>query len=280
MSVIEEKRLFDFYLYKYKLENNVNEDERMLVSKYKDELKKKSEKSFFDQFYPDCSLINYLHHGSVLIKISFELKKPYISKGEGEFHILNGRVTENPIVRDKLTGLPMVKPSTWKGHLRFAANKVKKYEESKERADMIIKRLFGSEPGDENEPAKGRLYFFPTFFDDSSKDVITPLSRKARTPEKGPISIETVPKGAKGEFYLLYLPYLQGDGFKEDEIDEDLEFLSKALKAMFYKYGFSAKKKAGFGVAEVLKKNETGGEKDLVVIPVEYEKYFSELYSN
>ncbi|WP_198469555.1 RAMP superfamily CRISPR-associated protein, partial [Acetomicrobium sp. S15 = DSM 107314] len=33
-------------------------------------------------------------------------------------------IFENPIVRDKLTGLPMVRSSIWKGHLRFAAERV------------------------------------------------------------------------------------------------------------------------------------------------------------
>jgi len=75
-------------------------------------------------FYPEFEDLKELPKNSVLIKISFTLKKPYISKDEGEFHIIGDIINENPIVRDRFTGLPMVKPSTWKGHLRFAAGKV------------------------------------------------------------------------------------------------------------------------------------------------------------
>ena len=48
----------------------------------------------------------------------------------------------------------------------------------------------------------------------------------------------------------LYVPYPKGRDFKEEQIKEDLMFLAKALKLMFYIYGFSAKKTSGFGVIE------------------------------
>ncbi|NLJ48587.1 MAG: hypothetical protein GX428_03240 [Candidatus Atribacteria bacterium] len=222
-------------------------------------------------FYPNTTDLQNLPQNSVLIKISFTLKKPYTSKDEGEFHIINNRVFENPIVRDKLTGLPMVRPSTWKGHLRFAAEMVERNEEEKKK---IIKRLFGSEPR-EDEVLKGRLYFFPTFFkEEAEKDVITPLKRDTRTPtKKGPIPLEVIKPGKNGDFYLLYLPYPKGKDFKEDEIKEDLEFLAKILKLMFYTYGFSAKKTSGFGVIRKLES------KDVDVHPEDKKGYFSNLYT-
>ncbi len=276
-------------------------------------------------FYPSKDDLKNLPDDSILLKISFTLKKPYTSKDEGEFHIVKGdelfewsvndkykikkylwnnhnldieikdieiidnkisfknsvieiegnfailkinektkdyfileivngkkkvysiKILENPIVRDKFTGLPMVKPTTWKGHLRYAAEKVELFENKKE----IIKRLFGSEPAEKDNLLKGRLYFYPTFFKDGvKKDIITPLNRDTRTPVKGPIPLEIVKEGTKGEFYLLYFPYPKGDNYRESEVDEDLEFISKSLELMFYTYGFSAKKTSGFGVIE------------------------------
>ncbi|MGB4239125.1 MAG: RAMP superfamily CRISPR-associated protein [Candidatus Hydrothermia bacterium] len=169
--------------------------------------------------------------------------------------VVNGRkkvysikILENPIVRDKFTGLPMVKPATWKGHLRFAAERV---EWEKEEKKIIIKRLFGSEPEEKDNPLKGRLYFFPTFFNkEAKKDVITPLKRDTRTPARGPIPFEVMKPGKNGDFNLLYFPYPKGDEFKIEEIKKDLTFLAEALKLMFYTYGFSAKKTSGFGVIE------------------------------
>lgn len=207
-----------------------------------------------NEFYPKPEDLQNLPEKSVLIKISFTLKKPYMSKDEGEFHIIDGRLFENPIVRDKFTGLPMMRPSTWKGHLRFAAERVEWKEKEKKE---IIKRLFGSESW-EDVALKGRLYFFPTFFeDDVGRYVITPLKRDTRTPTKrGPIPFEIMKPGREGEFYLLYVSYPRDEDFKHEEVEEDLKFLAEALSLMLYTYGFSAKKTSGFGVIENLKGDE------------------------
>lgn len=210
-----------------------------------DKLRKESDETIF---YPQPEDLQNLPSDSALLKISFVLKKPYTSKDEAEFRILNNNIIENPIVRDKFTGKPYIKPTTWKGNLRFAAGKVNAENEKKKR---IIKRLFGSESEEKENHLKGRLYFFPTFFKkNAKKDVITPLKRSTRTPANGPISFEVMKPGDSADFYLLYLPYPKGDNFKEEKVAEDLNFLADALRLMFYTYGFSAKKTSGFGVIE------------------------------
>ena len=101
---------------------------------------------------------------SMLLKIKFILKRSYTSKGEGEFNVIDNKIFENPIVRDKLTGLPMIRSSTWKGHLRFAAGRVNDLDGkniNEITKSEIIERLFGSETTSE-DTVKGRLYFFPT----------------------------------------------------------------------------------------------------------------------
>ncbi len=260
-----QKRLQD----KSEKEKSIIWQQEEIVGKKKKDIVLPKDRDIHD-FYPKPMDLQNFPNGSVLIKISFTLKKPYLSKDEGEFHIINSRIFENPIVRDKFTGLPMVKPSTWKGHLRFAAGKV---EWDAANNTEIIKRIFGSESKDE-KALKGRLYFFPTFFEenDVKKDVITPLKRDTRTPARGPIPIEVMKPGSKGEFYLLYMPYPKGRDFKEDQIKEDLEFLAEALKLMFYTYGFSAKKTSGFGVIKRLE------ESDIEVYPEDKRKIFSVLY--
>lgn len=227
------------------------QEEQIIGKKKKDIILSKNK--VIQDFYPKTKDLQNLPENSVLIKVSFTLKKPYTSKDEGEFHFIDGKIFENPIVRDKFTGLPMVRSSTWKGHLRFATEKVEWKNEEKEK---IIKRLFGSKP-EENEALRGRLYFFPTFFEsEAGRDVITPLKRDTRTPANGPISIEVMKPNSKGEFYLLYVPYPKGKDFKKEHIKEDLKFLAEALKLMFYTYGFSAKKTSGFGVIKKLKESE------------------------
>ncbi|HAW49439.1 TPA: hypothetical protein DCX16_00580 [bacterium] len=234
----------DYYLSETNLNSGVNDQELGIEVGRKKKKIGCTDKNY-NQFYPLKDDLQSLPQNSTLIKISFTLKKPYTSKDEGEFHIIDGRIFENPIIRDKFLGLAMVRPSTWKGHLRFSAEKVNKYDDKKKRE--IIRRLFGSEAGEENA-LKGILYFFPTFFEkDAEKDVITPLNRKTRTPVggKSPINLEVMKPEQKGDFYLLYFPYPKGE---ESEIKEDLRFLFKALGLMFYTYGFSAKKTSNFGV--------------------------------
>lgn len=195
-------------------------------------------KADFGRFYPSHEDLSHLPEGSVLICIEFTLKKPYTSRGENEFY-------ENPIIRDTFTRLPIVRPTTWKGNLRFAATQMD--NSTFKDKDIIIGRLFGSGSLGE-DGRRGRLHFFPTFFEEDGKDVITPISRKTRKPTRGPICLDVIKPGSKGKFYVLYTPYPRGKGFTMDEVMEDLGFLAEALKLMFYTYGFSARRTSGFGV--------------------------------
>lgn len=259
-------------------EKHIIWQEGEVVGRKKKEIKKvfhgteEDKKEYFDFFYPSKDNLQKLPKDSTLIKISFTLKKPYTSKDEGEFHIINGRIFENPIIRDKFLGLPMVRPSTWKGHLRFAAERVE-FDNEKIR-EIIRRRLFGSKSGDENV-LKGRLYFFPTFFKkEAEREVITPLKRDTRTPTKrGPIPLEVMKPGKNGEFHLLYIPYPREKGFKEEDVKEDLKFLAESLKLMFYTFGFSAKKTSGFGVIKAL------NEIDFEIYPKDKKEHFSILYT-
>lgn len=213
-------------------------------------------------FYPSRVEMEYLPLNTTLIKISFRLARPYISRDDSEIYTTSEeRTLENPIARDKLTGLPMVKATGWKGHLRFSAEKIKgeEYKNCRE----IIKRLFGDSDKEGNSN-KGRLHFYPSFFQRKvQEDILTPIDRRSRKASKL-INIEVIPQGSQSEFYLLYFPYL----LSIEEIKEDLSFLAEALKLMFYTYGFSAKKSSGFGIIQPLE------DKDLEVYPEKFRNYF------
>ena len=53
---------------------------------------------------------------------------------------------------------------------------------------------------------RGRLMFYPTFFKKLGLEVINPHDRETGAGTL-PIYLETVPKGAKGTFSLLYVPF-------------------------------------------------------------------------
>lgn len=191
---------------------------------------------------PDMQI---LPTGSSLIQFTLKLLKPYLSRDDNEFHII-----DNPLLRERVFRWPMVRPSGWKGSLRHALRRLG-YEEN----DKQILRIFG-ETRDDDTGCIGRLYLYTTFFCQSSLAIINPHDRKEGV-GRHPILMECVPIGAKGEFALLYVPI---DRIGEDEqefrhqVTEDLQLLIRGLKAMMTTYGFGAKTSSGFGLAELADK--------------------------
>jgi len=183
-----------------------------------------------------------LPSGSYLIQFLFRLRKPYVSKDDTEFYIM-----DNPVRKDKVFKIPYMAPTGWKGALRAAM--VRQLVEEKDDGKFVDKRfrltiLFGDEKGEEGmritglaefldqvkgeKAAKsyremvksyfgvkddkpiphhsGRLVFFPTFFTQISLEVINPHDRETGAGRQ-PIYIESVPIGAEGRFTLLYVPF-------------------------------------------------------------------------
>jgi CRISPR/Cas system CMR subunit Cmr6 (Cas7 group RAMP superfamily) len=180
---------------------------------------------------------------SFSICFQFTLAKPYLSRGDTSFYIV-----DNPLPRDKVLRLPVVQSSSWKGNLRsamvrelaFRAGALDAERFAKERLDLSL--LFGDEKGEGEDPLQGladyldrakpqaaplyhrqvrdhfrlpledamphhagRLRFFPAFFTKSSLEIINPHERRDRV-GTDPILFESVPAGAKGFFVLLYVP--------------------------------------------------------------------------
>lgn len=239
--------ILDYHLKRVENNNDIDIQKRKIGNALRERQKKAWNywNSRYSYFLPEPEDLKGLPKYSWLLKVCFTLKKPFISKDENELHPYdNSYEIQNPVVRDWILGCPMVRPTTWKGHLRFASKIINNDNE-------ITRRLFGNETRDKEHFIKGRLHFFPTFFNDTPElDVITPLSRATRTPtKKGPIKIEVVRIGTKGELYLSYVPFPKGNDYAPGQIKKDLEAVVKSLEAMFLTYGFSAKKTSGFGVA-------------------------------
>lgn len=186
--------------------------------------------------------LTLLPPASWFLQFTFTLAKPYISKDDNPFYII-----DNPIVRDKVFQLPMVRPTSWKGNLYSALWQLGHEKQDDEQ----MQRLFGETRSEEGGQA-GRLYFYPTFFTKTGLEIINPHDRKRRV-GKNPILFECVPADASGTFSLLYVP-LDLIGKAEDEIHKqaiaDLQLAAEGIQAMFLTYGFSAKRTSGYGVAK------------------------------
>ncbi|WP_295102299.1 RAMP superfamily CRISPR-associated protein [uncultured Candidatus Kuenenia sp.] len=212
---------------------------------------------------------------SFFLQFTFKLATSYISKDDEVFYIC-----DNHIKKDKVFKVPMVSGSTWKGNMRWTAGRLLEMntdinERFKKRVQ--ISNLFGNEneaeeryfdslmpekkddfkmimrnPSNKEGLRRGRLNFYPTFFDKISLEVINPHDRKTKAGTV-PIYIESVPDGATGTFSLLYVPFdLMGklSGEIKKQVTGDINMVSDSLKEMMLTYGFSAKKSSGFGVAE------------------------------
>ncbi|MBN2568236.1 MAG: hypothetical protein JXB42_02275 [Deltaproteobacteria bacterium] len=283
---IQDKILFSFVA---EAEGKENEKEKIkiLLDQYVASFSKSSEglrkqycdayvKKLCDKLYylPDIDKA-YFPQYSFILNIKFQLERPLITRDDDEFHIC-----DNPVKKDKVFKIPVMPSSTWKGHLRWTAGK--KVEPPASDEERMLTRLqavklFGNENAaekqyldslmsDETEQKrfidelkqwtskdrlrKGRLNFYPTFFEEIGLEVINPHSRKTKA-GTNPISIESVPTGSTGTFSLLYVPFdLIGlpEETARNEVIADLDIIYDSLKKMMRTYGFSAKKSSGFGL--------------------------------
>ncbi|MCC7130141.1 MAG: hypothetical protein B6D39_00320 [Anaerolineae bacterium UTCFX2] len=194
-----------------------------------------------DFLKPPLIDLGQLPFGSFWLQFTFKLLKPYISKDDNPFYII-----DNPIVRDKVFRLPMVRPTSWKGSLYSALRQ----QGHDKQQDEQMHRLFGDIRSEDRGQA-GRLFFYPTFFTQTSLEIINPHDRERRI-GKNPILFESIPANAEGTFSLLYVPFdLIGKAENEirRQIFADLQLVTAGLEALFTVYGFGAKTSSGFGLA-------------------------------
>jgi CRISPR-associated protein Cmr2 len=200
--------------------------------------------------------LSQLPLGAFFVQFKFKLLKPYISRDDNQFYIL-----DNPIVREKVFRCPMARATAWKGSLRHALWQLGYQEDDEEDKGKQIRRLFGTANDDKPEQGKGgRLYFYPTFFTETSLEVINPHDRERRV-GKNPILMESVPTDAEGTFTLLYVPLdrigneksdpAQSQKSLPDEVVEDLALVATGIEEMLTVCGFGAKTSSGFGLAEL-----------------------------
>jgi CRISPR-associated protein Cmr2 len=195
----------------------------------------------------DCPEIdlNLLPEFSFLLSFKFTLEKPYLSRDEKDFYII-----DNPVRKDKVFGLPFVAPSSWKGSLRAALARL---DDNYNSENLEIQRIFGNNRHEERQEMlrAGRLHFFPTFFSKIDLEIINPHDRDRKV-GINPILMESVPEGTSGIFSLLYVPYdLIGKDENEikNQVIRHIILLMKGIAAMFKDYGFGAKTSSGYGIA-------------------------------
>jgi CRISPR-associated protein Cmr2 len=208
---------------------------------------------------PDVS-INRLPAGSWFLHIDFTLVKPYASKDDESFYVI-----DNPVKKEKVFRVPYVAAPTWKGNLREALRLRHGWSD----ADNVMRQLLGNSREVEENFRAGRLSFFPTFFDRIDLEVLNPHKRETGAGTL-PIYLEVAPIGSHGTFYLLYVPFDQLEQTDNERCNSSRRLFTQAaqgIEFMLIDLGFAAKKSSGFGVADPgsisgkLQVNDPGWEK-------------------
>lgn len=94
----------------------------------------KEDKNTTDNNYPDI-YVKKLPPYSFIIQANFKLKQPYFSKDDDEFYII-----QNPILKEKVFKVPMIRGSGWKGSLASAFKDLINEEANleKEKKSLIV----------------------------------------------------------------------------------------------------------------------------------------------
>jgi CRISPR-associated protein Cmr2 len=245
-SVISDSKKLDDYICKY--------HQLIATGKKKEaeDVKKKWQKSEAEYTAVDIFAaiknpeidLSFLPRYSYVIQFTFQLKTPFLSRGNQDFYMI-----DNSVLTDKTFRYPYIASSIWKGCLRSALWQLGYKEDTPE-----IQQLFGNEREEECHEAlrAGRLQFFPTFFKQKCLEVINPHDR-LRKVGKNPILMEGVKQNEKGMFTLLYTPFdliSETTDLIQRQAMECLKLTGMGLKAMFLDYGIGAKTSSGFGIAK------------------------------
>lgn len=197
---------------------------------------------------PDVCEVRKLPFLSFMISFQIRLEKPYVSRDDEVFYLL-----DNPVRKEKLFRNPMVASTAWKGALRHALRHLRQSQGEPVNEDDVL-RLFGTDNASQTDNfTSGRLHFFSSFFEKASMELINPHDRKSGTTASGPIFMESVAKSKESKFTLLYC-YVPDKSDQTEEqsimtVLKDLQTTCQALTAMMTVYGFGAKTSSGFGVA-------------------------------
>lgn len=241
------------------------------------------------QFIPKISDIENLPTLSFMLSIPFKLQKPYLSKDDCSFYLV-----DNPVRKDKVFQTPMVASTSWKGALRSAllqqlAEWWCNIEESKKNnrshrkqflaRRISIGRLFGNEK-DVQINDKG----FENYLDDFGDKKLAVWYRRYTEryiSSTGFFSgrlyfyptffyqtcLEVINRHDRktgvgespillecvpiGETGQFTLLYVPFNLIKPDAIAADLQLVAEGVEKMLTVYGFGAKTSSGFGIAQI-----------------------------
>ena len=233
------------------------------------------------------------------LTFGFTLRKPFISKDDCPFYIIENPALKERVFRVPMIAETTWKGNLRWATMKTILENGRLSDDEFVKARVRLALLFGTEQGSEEDGCKGfadyldrlrpecatdyrklladhfkrkhgelihhrgRLRFYPTFFDRLDMGIINPHHRSTGAGSV-PVQIEWVPgsddkaKSATGTFSLLYFPFDRiGQDTQRRESLQSLLDVYRGLEQLMGVYGFSAKKSSGFGV--IHKELDRGG---------------------
>jgi len=176
-----------------------------------------------------------MNFGKILIKGKIELVTGLHIGGTESYSAIGA--VDSPVVRDSLSGYPIIPGSSLKGKMRSLLQKTFGASPSHNDDHIQVLRLFGSGGGRDRDILPSRLKFSDCFIDDGKveelkeanirlTEVKTENTIDRRTSIANPRQIERVVRGMVFNFEMVY------DCLVEEELDEDFKNISTAMRLL------------------------------------------------
>lgn len=173
------------------------------------------------------------NYGKILIKGQIEVLTGLHIGGTESYSAIGS--VDGPVIRDRISGLPVIPGSSLKGKLRTLLQRTYGESKSHNEDNEKVLRLFGSSASDkEVKPYVSRLTFRDAFMDEAKVDELKSMDIRLtevktentinRSNSRAmPRAIERVIRGNVFNFEIVY------DCYDKNELAEDFENINTAM---------------------------------------------------
>ena len=176
-----------------------------------------------------------MDYGKVLIKGKIELLTGLHIGGTDSYSAIGA--VDSPVIRDTISGYPIIPGSSLKGKMRSLLQKTFGASSSHNEDNEKVLRLFGSGGGKDKEILPSRLQFSDCFINEEKveelkkanirlTEVKTENTIDRKTATANPRQIERVIRGLLFDFEIIY------NCFVEEEVTEDFNNIEIAMKLL------------------------------------------------
>lgn len=173
-----------------------------------------------------------MKYGKILIKGEIETITGLHIGGTDSYSAIGA--VDSPVIRDSVSGNPIIPGSSLKGKMRFLLQRTFGASPSHDKDHEQVIRLFGSSGSRDSNAVPSRLKFSDCFMDQDKveelraanirlTEIKTENTIDRKKGEANPRQIERVIRGAIFEFELIY------DVLNKNEVYEDFKNISLAM---------------------------------------------------